>query len=79
MSQRARAAPMRRTMNGAICAGATPRVTSGIAKSASSAAITRSHADARPQPPPIATPVTTARLGTGSAASPSSIAPNWRL
>jgi hypothetical protein len=79
ISQRALRAPARRTTNGAICAGATPSVTSGIANFASSAAITRSQAAASPQPPPIALPVTTATLATGSDAIRSSMAPNCRL
>ncbi len=70
---------MRRTTKGAICAGATPRVTSGIANIASSQAMTRSHVAASPQPPPMAAPRTTAIVGTGSDAMRSSIVPKPRL
>src|SRR5258706_8284500 len=66
-------------MKGAICAGGKPSVTSGVANFASRAAITTSQHAARPQPPPIAAPSTTAIVATLSARNCSSIAPKWRL
>ncbi len=54
-------------MNGVICAGGRPSVTSGVANSALLAANTKSQQAARPAPPPKAAPSTTATVATGAA------------
>ena len=63
---RATCGAMRSVMTGQMMAGTRPQSSSGSAKVARSVATIQSQAQARPRPPPMARPSTTARSGFGA-------------
>ena len=76
---RATASPSRCQTKGAICAGGRPSVTSGVANTERSVAITTSAQHTRPKPPPMAGPSTAITSHCGSSVSACSTSPKPRF
>ena len=70
---------MRCTMNGVICAGTMPTVTSGVPICAAFSAMTQSATATRPTPPPMHAPSTSAISALGNVSAISRNAPKRRL
>ena len=70
---------MRCTMNGVICAGTMPTVTSGVPICAAFSAMTQSATATSPTPPPMHAPSTSAISALGNVSAISRNAPKRRL